>query len=361
MKKSVAVIILCLLLPWAVYSESKVKFKRTGAPKEMAAPGSGSVFKEAPEKKKPEIPNTLDSDKWYLKLSTNVNYYNLGSDFQSTIGQIEGVFGGDQIELPLLTFNPVFSMKTEAPVKRAPTYFLPTGNVGLGFIISADHQLEFDIGVAGMVPLKTIDVDTTMTLTESCNGTYAGCDMARLGFVSLDNLQGRYDFQMTMNEDVWIITPNIYYDYIFMRKPWGRLSAGVNLGAVILATSQKIAFYAERTDVIDSSDIPSSGPGANYNKRILQGAAESNNTADIGPVARLYIGFRPPKYVVQTEIRLGGSYGFVDMNRDVDGSGRALLGDTLAASFPLTSLGFKQREVTRFEMAGVFLQAGIVF
>jgi hypothetical protein len=61
------------------------------------------------------------------------------------------------------------------------------------------------------------------------------------------------------------------------------------------------------------------------------------------------------------EVRLGANYGYVYLNRDVDGVGQAVLGDTLYGTFPLTSLGFKSKETNKFEMLGGFIQVGIVF
>ena len=59
-------------------------------------------------------------------------------------------------------------------------------------------------------------------------------------------------------------------------------------------------------------------------------------------------------------LRIGASYGFVNLHRDVDGSGSVILGDTLTATFPTTSLGFTGKDTTRFEMFGFFIQAGIL-
>ncbi len=302
----------------------------------------------------------LPVSRYYVKASGTLNYFNLGSEFMAVISQIEDTFGGKRLRLPLLNFNPEFSLSMQEPVKRAPTFFLPTGGMAFGYFLTPDkkHQLEFDFGLAGLVPLKTIDLNTTMTLREYCdNSDINNCPMAKLGFVNPNTLQGQYSFRMTMNEDVWILTPSVYYEYEYLQKPWGRLTAGAALGAMILGTSQKIAFYSQRKDL-----SPIEAPSDYFQARVLQGRAESNNTADIGPIFRIYGGFRPQKFKnIQTEFRLGFNYGFVYLNRDVDGTGMALLGNTLAASFPLTALGFKSVEVNKFEMLGAFIQAGVVF
>ncbi|HMY11446.1 MAG TPA: hypothetical protein PKC74_07470, partial [Turneriella sp.] len=80
---------------------------------------------------------------WYIKASTTVNYFNLGSEFQGVIKQIEGAFGGDALNMKLLNVNADFSMSTGQKVQRAPTYFLPTGNLALGFYFGK-HQVELE-------------------------------------------------------------------------------------------------------------------------------------------------------------------------------------------------------------------------
>lgn len=297
---------------------------------------------------------------WFIKASTTVNYFNLGSEFQGVIKQIEGAFGGDTLGMQLLTVDGKVGMNTADKIQRAPTNFLPTGNLSLGFYFG-NHQLELEFGLAGLVPLKTIDASTTMTLEDrstNCSGT--GCKLASLGFVNPNTRKGEYSFQMTMNEDVWILTPSLSYDYIFLTRKWGRLSLGVAAGAMILSTSQQIAFKAVRTDLTQVE-----APIDYLKQRVLQGTANSTNVTDIGPIFRLHLTFRPPPITkfwnTQMEVRIGGNYGFVYLNRDVDGTGQAIMGNTLQGTFPLTSLGFKSQETNKFEMMGGFIQVGIVF
>lgn len=297
---------------------------------------------------------------WFIKASTTVNYFNLGSDFQGVIKQIEGAFGGDTLGMNLFTIDGKIGMSTADKVQRAPTHFLPTGNLSLGFYFGS-HQLELEFGLAGLVPLKTVDISTSMTLEDrstNCSGT--SCKLASMGFVNPNSRTGQYSFQMTMNEDVWILTPSLSYDYIFLTRKWGRLSFGLAAGAMILSTSQQIAFKAVRTDLTQVE-----APLDYLKQRILQGTANSTNVTDIGPIFRLHMTFRPPPITkfwnTQMEVRIGGNYGFVYLNRDVDGTGQAILGDTLAGAFPLTTLGFKSKETNKFEMMGGFIQVGIVF
>lgn len=368
-------IVVLIFFPQTIFSQKENPQKKIEIrTKEKAKVNLENEKEKAPAAKEPEedfgekkvevLPwrtlRALDSRRYYLKASGTLNYFNLGSEFLAVIRQIEDTFGGKKLKLNLLNFSPEFSLSMEKPVKRAPTFFLPTGGLAFGYFLTPNkkHQLEFDFGLAGLVPLKTIDLDTTMTLREYCdNSDMNNCPMAKLGFVNPTTLQGTYSFRMTMNEDVWILTPSVYYEYEYLQKPWGRLTVGGAFGAMILGTSQKIAFFSKRKDL-----SPIEAPSDYFQDRILQGRAESNNTADIGPIIRLYGGFRPKKFKnIQTEFRIGLNYGFVYLHRDVDGTGTALLGDTLAASFPLSSLGFKSVEVNKFEMFGAFIQAGVVF
>lgn len=371
---SAALVLACLFAPGVSYAQNggAVELKKKTVRKRIDAKGNlvteeaivedlydesniGSIAQLDPRANRSFFAHT-----WYLKVSTTVNYFNLGPEYQAVLKQIEGTFGGDALNMKLLNVNADFSMNTGQKVTRAPTNFLPTGNLALGFYFG-NHQLELEFGLAGLVPLKTIDLDTTMTLrdqTTGCSGV--ACQLANLGFVDPVSRVGQYAFRMTMNEEVWILTPSLAYDYVFLTRKWGRLGMGAGVGAVIFSTAQQIAFKAVRTDPITPTP-----PEKPLESRILQGTANSTNVADIGPVFRLHLTYRPPPlskfWNSQIEVRLGGNYGFVYLNRDVDGIGQAVLGDSLYGTFPLTSLGFKTREANRFEMMGGFIQVGIIF
>lgn len=367
--------VVCLVFPRAISAQAGgIQLKQKTQKKRIDAKGNlvtdealvEDVYKEGSigsiTQLDPRANRAFFTHTWYIKASTTVNYFNLGSEFQGVIKQIEGAFGGDTLGMNLFTVDGKISMETGQKIQRAPTNFLPTGNLSLGFYFGK-HQLELEFGLAGLVPLKTIDVDTTMTLQDKSTNCVAGttdCKLASMGFVNPTTRKGTYDFKMTMNEDVWILTPSLSYDYVFLTRKWGRMSFGGAAGAMILSTSQQIAFKAVRTD-LSAVEAP-----LDYLKqRVLQGTANSTNVTDIGPIFRAHITYRPPPITkfwnTQMEIRIGGNYGFVYLNRDVDGVGQAVLGDVLAGTFPLTTLGFKNKEVNKFEMAGGFIQVGIVF
>lgn len=365
-------VIVCLAQTSILYAQEGVQLKKKTTKKRIDAKGNlvedqavvedlynetniGSISQLDPRANRAFFTHT-----WFIKASTTMNYFNLGSDFQSVIKQIEGTFGGSTVNMKLLNISSDVSIQTADKVQRATTNFLPTGNLSLGFYFGK-HQLELEFGLAGLVPLKTIDLNTTMTLTDKtagCGGT--ACDLAKLGFVNPTTRSGQYSFQMTMNENVWILTPSLAYDYIFLTRKWGRLSVGGAAGAMILSTSQQIAFKAVRTDLTQVE-----APLDFLKNRVLQGTASSTNVTDFGPIFRLFVSYRPPPITkfwnTQMEVRLGGNYGFVYLHRDVDGVGQPIVGDTLYATFPLSSLGFKNQEVNKFEMLGGFIQVGIVF
>ncbi len=365
--------VVCLMLPRATSAQAGgLQLKKKTQTKRIDAKGNliteealvEDIYKEGSigsiTQLDPRANRAFFTHTWYIKASTTVNYFNLGSEFQGVIKQIEGAFGGDPLNMKVLNVNADFSMSTGQKIQRAPTNFLPTGNLALGFYFGK-HQLELEFGLAGLVPLKTVDVDTTMTLEDKstgCSGT--GCKMAYLGLVDPVSRKGQYSFKMTMNEDVWILTPSLSYDYVFLTRKWGRMSFGGAAGAMILSTSQQIAFKAVRTDPITPTP-----PLEPLGSRVLQGSANSTNVTDIGPIFRAHLTYRPPPVTkfwnTQMEIRIGGNYGFVYLNRDVDGTGQVIAGNVLYGTFPLSSLGFKSKEVNKFEMLGGFIQVGIVF
>lgn len=296
---------------------------------------------------------------WYLHVSGSTSYFNLGQDFTRAIGQIEGLFAGQSLQLPLLTMNTGFSMKSEQTIRRAPTYFIPTGNIALGFR-RGKHSFEGEFAFAGVVPLNTIDGDTSMRLTEAriCSSAELDqCPMAKLGFVDQSTGQGNYQLKIAMNENIWLLSPTLYYNYSLTKLRIGKLILGGGAGVVFLSARQQITFSARRSDIQPSASTALQG----YQSRVIEGVAQSTAISDPGPIVRLYVALQPPPLKgVQSMFRIGVSYGFVNLRRDVEGSGSVILGDTLTASFPTTSLGFSGKDTTRFEMFGVFIQAGIL-
>ncbi len=293
--------------------------------------------------------------RWYLKLSANVSYINMGKDVDRALGQVESLFDGGKIKLSLLNYTPEFTMKSDEKVSRAATNFLPTGNTGFGYR-KGKHQFEFDFGIAGMVPLNTINVNSTMTMKEETSGD---TPMADLEFVDAATGEGKYKLSVVINEEVWIFNPSIYYDYIFKEGTFGRFSAGASAGLMIISATQKVNFRFDRIDYANTA----------YAERIMQGDALSTAMHDVGPIVRVYGSYRKTFFGIKTDIRIGGHYGFVNMNRDVDGSGSMFMGGVgapLPVSFPTSAMTvddteFLNQEKTRMEMIGLFIQIGIIF
>lgn len=301
----------------------------------------------------------LNEGEWYLHLSGTTSYFNLGQDFGRAIGQIESLFAGQNINLPLLTLNTSFSMQSSQRISRAPTYFIPTGNIGFG-ITRGNHSFESEFSFAGVVPLNTIAESSNMRLSEhrTCaDAELDACPMAKLGFVDQATGQGAYDLKINVNENIWLISPVFYYNYNITKFRFGNLKLGGGGGVVFISAKQQLTFSARRNDTVLSGSTALQG----YQTRVIEGIAQSTAISDPGPIIRLFVALEPPRFkTIQSVVRLGMSYGFVNLHRDVEGSGNVILGDTLSATFPTTSLGFQSKDTTRFEMFGVFLQAGIL-
>lgn len=287
---------------------------------------------------------------WYLKPSFYVNYYNLGPDIQRAFDQISGLFSGDKLPMKIATKTTVLQINAAKPVERAPTNVLPTGNFG-GGIIFGKHRIEVDMGLAGVVPLNTADVDTTAIMSEQCSGALADCPLARLGFVDETTRKAEYNFKFVINERVWILAPTVTYDWTFKEESWGSLGVGGSLGVVILMAVQNVEFQAKRKDV----------SATGLDSRILEGAATSTAMSDWGPQVRLFMSYRRKIMGFENDFRLGLSYGWVALDRNVDGIGQAMIGNQMAASFPMSAIGIKNREDNKFELIGVYLQAGVLF
>ncbi len=288
---------------------------------------------------------TVDSSNWFFKLSTTVTYINLGSEIKSELDRVESVFNGSKLKLSMLHLNPEMTIKTTDKVERAVTQFLPTGNIGLGFLFG-NHLMEFNMGTAGMVPLKTIDIDTTAVITET-----SGNDLETLGFVDGTGT-GNYDIQLVMNEKVWILTPEFTYGYTFLETSFGDFSAGGTLGAVIASLRQEVSLRMKKKG------------GAS---RIIESDILSTAFNDVGPMARIFVGFKTSLFLdLDLDIKIGANYGFVDLHRNVDGTGTVNMDGSMYATFPVTAMAvdgkpFNSVETNRLEMAGFFIQAGILF
>jgi hypothetical protein len=157
-----ASVVVCLVAPAATHAQETgtIQLKKKTLKKRIDAKGNLVTEEAAVEdlynetnigsitQLDPRANRAFFTHTWYIKASTTVNYFNLGSEFQGVIKQIEGAFGGDTLNMKVLTFNSDITMSTAQKVQRAPTHFLPTGNLSLGFYFGK-HQLELEFGIAG--------------------------------------------------------------------------------------------------------------------------------------------------------------------------------------------------------------------
>jgi len=296
---------------------------------------------------------TLDSSNWYFKLSLTVSYINLGSEIKSELDRVEGAFSGSELGLSLLHLDTKMKLKTDESVSRAKTNFLPTGNIGFGYMYG-NHRFEFNMGTAALVPLKTIDIHTQATMTETGEKILDVPNMESLGFVGADKT-GRYQIDAVMNEKVWVLAPEFSYDYTFKKTSFGDLFAGSSFGVMIFSLRQQVSLKMERLDIEEG------------HSRIIESDVLSTVMNDFGPIGRLYIGIKRELFGgINTDFKIGINYGFATLHRDVDGTGTVNMDGNMYTSFPVTSLSvdnkkFKSKEINRLEMAGIFIQAGILF
>jgi hypothetical protein len=315
----------------------------------LAMFAQGLAFAQSGEKK----------NDFYIKASATTGYYFFGSSFASTIGQVEGMFNGDVINMQITSMSPYQQIISDKKVKRANTSVLPTGDICIGYQMGR-HQFELAMGIAGMVKLNTIQVENGATMRElPGNNPTNPYPLSEMGLVNKTTHEGRYNLAVTMNEELWIFSPVFTYDFIIMEKPWGRLSAGAGAGVMFLSITQKIKFRMDRTDA---------DPGV-INQRSLESSVLSTAIGDFGPVCRLFVGYRKTVFKgIDVDVRLGASWGFVTLTRHVDGSGTVYMGNdtTLPISFPSSAMTaggdqLANKAKTTMNLIGVFLQAGIVF
>lgn len=292
---------------------------------------------------------------WYLRLGASAGYYRMGPEIESALGQIEDFFSGKQVRLSAVNFETTVSMTARENIERAETSVLPMSELGFGYG-RGRSRLEFTLGIAGLVKLNTIDADTPMLIHEEVRPDINDCPMAKLGFVDPATGNGLYRLRMVLNEEVWILSPALTYDYAWYAAPWGMMTLGASLSLVILTVKQEIQFRAERTDI----------SGAPYSERVLEGSVQSIAVNDMGPRLQVHAGYRwMTSGGYGLDVRFGASAGYVDIHRDVDGASTIFMGGgALPISFPLTSITvdgrpFKSRETNRIELMGLFIQAGI--
>ncbi|MBF0351340.1 MAG: hypothetical protein HQM11_09935 [SAR324 cluster bacterium] len=290
----------------------------------------------------------LSSSDWHFKLGFSSIYtMGLGPEMDAVIGQIEGFAAGKEVNLDILHYHTSLKLFPDEKMARTDTDFLPTVNLGLSHQWG-QHQIELDVGILGLISLNTINLNTRAIMREStCDGS---CPMADLGFVNAGTGEGLYRLRVVMNENIWILTPSIYYDYTLSEGSWGRMFVGGGAGFLILTLIQDLQIQLERQDSV-------------LEKRAIEISAFSSAINQPGPIGRLYGGMR----MGAVEVRAGLNYGWVSLIRDVDGSGTVYLGnDQLDVTFPLSSVSvakrrFESQEINKLEVMGLFIHAGVVF
>ncbi len=351
--KKLSILLIRILI--VVFTGLMISSAYADSEKSNRIPSGQEAISDTSKAPEPEKKSSLDG--WYFKPSFYVNYYNIGTELNDELAAIGNLFSAYPVQLKVLQYSPIIKMNSSSKIERMPTNFIPSGNIGFG-LVRGRHKFEFDIGIAGLVTLNTIDEKTRMTLTEMPSSDPDDHVMQDLEFVNSDGV-GTYSLDVKMNEDQWIITPAFSYEYEAMKKPWGDLSVGGSLGLVIMTLSQNIEFKAKRLD-IDTSDP--------YSDRVLEGKVMSSAANDFGPIIRLFVTLKRKvmgKY--KTDFRFGFNYGFVNVERDVDGYGILLLGgQAMPTSFAVDKLSvdgesFKNKEKNTFELNGVFFQVGIPF
>lgn len=295
-------------------------------------------------------------ENWYFRLAASVGYYRMGPEIERAFQQIEDFFSGKEVHLKAINFDTFVSMKASEPVKRAETSILPMSDIGFG-VMAGKSRFELSMGIAGMVSLNTINTDTSLTIHEDTGGSIDDRPMAKLGFVNETTGNGLYRLQAVMNEEVWIITPSLTYDYRWLSASWGALSLGAGISLVLISAKQDFSFKMERTDL----------SGTEYSSRILEGTLQSTAANDIGPRIMVHLGYqRKIGESMTMDIRFGVSAGYVDVHREVDGGATIFMGgDALPVSFPISSITvggnpIKSSETNRIELMGIFIQAGIL-
>ncbi len=294
-------------------------------------------------------------DDWYFRFGASAGYYRMGPEIERALQQIEDFFSGKEVRMSALNFDTTMTMKSSNQVKRAETAVLPMTELGFGYG-RKKSRIELTLGIAGMATLNTINEDSPMTIHEDATGDIDDRPMAKLGFVNEFTGIGHYRLQVVMNEEVWIVSPSLVYDYIYYSGSMGLLSVGTGVSLMILTVKQDLEFRAERTDV----------SGSPLSERVLEGSLQSTAVNDMGPRVQLHLGYRKRiTEMMEIDFRLGVSAGYVDVHRDVDGASTIFMGgDALPVSFPLSSVTVggqpvKSRETNRIELMGIFIQAGI--
>ncbi len=291
----------------------------------------------------------LNPRHWFLKLSTTVNFFNLGPQIKSELNQAESLFAGNTIRMNTLGQDFEFTMESSKNISRAPTYFAPMGNLGFLYEMG-NHHFEIELGITGMVPINTIDTETAMVMRETETSTAAGL----YHLVDSTTKEGAYSLKVVMNERIWMISPSIYYSYQFFKRSWGSFSFGIGAGVMVATVTQTLNFSAVRTDLTTE-------------KRIMTASVQSTAVNDVGPIGRCYFNYRGNLFgKTQFEIRIGGNFGFIYLHRDVNGSGSVNADGVTQLTFPVDAMtvdgkSFDSREKNRLDMYGFFIQAGVLF
>ena len=123
---------------------------------------------------------------------------------------------------------------------------------------------------------------------------------------------------------------------------------------MIATVTQTLDFSAERTDLTSET-------------RIMKATVQSTAINDFGPLGRCYLNYRGNFFGgTKFEVRVGGNFGFLYLNRHVDGSGSVNADGVTRLTFPVNAMtvdgkSFEGTEKNRLDMYGFFIQLGILF
>lgn len=288
---------------------------------------------------------------WYMSLGLMTNYFTMGPDIEEDAALVSNLFSGKALNVKTLQYDVHMSMTADDSIKRTDTYFLPTIDIGFGYRLGK-HTIELDMELMGL-KMNTVNEKTGMTITE----TGTSDTMETMGFVNSGTRTGRYDLKVTLNEDIWIVSPMAFYDYAVMEERWGRISAGGGLGLMFISMRQRMVFTAQRTDV---------GPSP-LDSRLIEAETTITSIGDFGPLLRLCVAYRKSlTSSMNLQVRMGINYGYVTLNKHVDGSTMMYAGDALKISSPVSSMTvdgqrLENDDTSKMELLGAFIQAGIQF
>ena len=297
---------------------------------------------------------------YYFTFTTGFNYFGMGDGYSQPFTPMQNLFN-ESFTSNQANFDAQFSFAGD-PIDIGKNKLNLFGALGMGYIFKKSHMVELELGYAGFLPTNNADVSQEITFTENkaCpTATIYECPFARNQFVDQTTGTSKYNLLYVVNEDLYYVLPALSYEYQlpikakkYIKIP-GYLGVGTSVGLIFVSLKQQMQFSAVR------SEFPA---GTTELNRAFEGSVTASTVSSRGLLFKFFLSYRYRiKNNFQTRLRMGMSFGSVELKRDIDGSMVVLADNKILSTIPASDLGFQNSTVSSMTAMGFFIHGSILF